>query len=146
MPAIKKRSFGIIPIAFERDGGPVFLILRAYQNWDFPKGGAEESETPLEAALREMAEETGIQELVLAWGEVSMDTEIYSGAKVATYYPARVEKQEITLPPSAELGRPEHDEYRWVSYDVARSLLQSRLIPILDWANGLAIQSPDHRG
>ena len=50
-----------------------------------------------------MSEETGIQLFTLEWGEVSMDTEIYSGGKVATYYLARVEKQEITLPVSAEL-------------------------------------------
>ncbi len=138
MPAITKHSFGIIPIAFERDGSPVFLILRAYAHWDFPKGGAEKGETPLQAAKREMIEETGIHEFTLAWGEGSMETEIYAGGKVVTYFPARVEKQQITLPVSPELGRPEHNEYRWVSYEEARALLPPRLIPLLKWANGLA--------
>jgi 8-oxo-dGTP pyrophosphatase MutT (NUDIX family) len=141
MPAIQKRSFGIIPIAFGQDGSPVFLILRAYKNWDFPKGGAEVDEGPLEAARREMAEETGIREFTLAWGEVSMETGVYSAGKVAIYYPARVERQQLTLPVSVELGRPEHDEYRWVSYDEAHSLLPPRLIPILDWARGLAARN-----
>ena len=138
---IQKRSFGIVPVAFEQNGLPVFLILRAYRNWDFPKGGAEPRESPLEAAKREMAEEAGIQELSLAWGEVSVTTGIYSGGKVATYYLARVERRPITLPVSAELGRPEHDEYRWVSYDEARSLLPPRLIPVLDWAKGIVASS-----
>jgi 8-oxo-dGTP pyrophosphatase MutT (NUDIX family) len=141
MPAIRKRSFGIIPIAFEQNGSPVFLILRAYKNWDFPKGGAEAGESPLEAAKREMTEETGIQEFTLAWGEVSIDTEVYSAGKVVTYYPAQVEKQQLTLPLNAELGRPEHDEYRWVSYDKAHSLLPIRLIPILDWAKGMVTRN-----
>jgi 8-oxo-dGTP pyrophosphatase MutT (NUDIX family) len=144
MPAIQKRSFGIIPVAFEQDGSPVFLILRAYKNWDFPKGGAEVGEGPLEVARREMIEETGIQKFTLDWGEVSMDTEVYAAGKVATYYPARVERQQLALPVSAELGRPEHDEYRWVSYDEARSLLPLRLIPILDWAKGLAARNWDN--
>ncbi len=135
MRKIRRHSFGIVPIAFEQAGRPVFLILRAYKYWDFPKGGAEEGETPLEAARREMTEETGIGEVTLAWGEVSMTTGVYAGDKVSTYYPARVEMQQITLPDSAELGRPEHDEYRWVSYEEARVLLPPRLIPILDWAN-----------
>ncbi len=136
MRKIRRHSFGIVPIAFEQDGSlPVFLILRAYKYWDFPKGGAEGGEPPLEAARREMTEETGIGEIALAWGEVSMTTGVYAGDKVATYYPARVEMQQITLPDSAELGRPEHDEYRWVSYEEARALLPPRLIPILDWAN-----------
>ncbi len=138
MPVIRKRSFGIIPIAIERDGSPLFLILRAYAHWDFPKGAADEGETPLQAAQREMIEETGIREFTLAWGEVSMDTEIYASGKVVTYFPARVKKQKITLPVSAELGRPEHNEYRWASLEEARALLPPRLIPVLEWAKGLA--------
>ncbi len=138
MPAIRKRSFGIIPIAFERNGSPIFLVLRAYTHWDFPKGGADADETPLQAATREMVEETGIREFALAWGEVSMDTEIYASGKVVTYFPARVEEQPITLPVSPELGRPEHNEDRWVSYAEARALLPSRLIPLLEWARKLA--------
>ena len=74
MSSVKRRSFGVVPIAQEING-TVFLILRAYKNWDFPKGGADEGETPLDAALRQMKEETGIQDFSLAWGEVSMDTE-----------------------------------------------------------------------
>ena len=136
MATVKKRSFGIIPVAMSHEGSLEFLILRAYKNWDFPKGGADEGETALEAAKREMREETGIQQFTLEWGDVSMDTDIYAGGKVATYYLARVEKQEIGLPVSAELGRPEHDEYRWVSSDEARSLLPKRLIPVLDWVVG----------
>jgi hypothetical protein len=38
------------------------------------------------------------------------------------------------LPVSPELGRPEHHEYRWVTYEEARSLLPLRLLPILEWA------------
>jgi len=139
MPQIRKRSFGIVPVAFAPDGSQVFLVLRAYKNWDFPKGAAEPGETPLDAASREMAEETGIRDFTLAWGEVSMDTEIYASGKVVTYFPAQVEKQQITLPVSAELGRPEHDEYRWVSYAEAHALLPARLIPVLDWASAIPV-------
>jgi 8-oxo-dGTP pyrophosphatase MutT (NUDIX family) len=134
MSTIRKRSYGIIPIAFPAAGAPLFLILRAYSNWDFPKGGAEADETPLQAARRELEEETSIREFDLAWGEIYMDTGIYSGDKVARYYPARVEKRPLTLPVSPELGRPEHNEYRWLPYDRARALLPPRLTPVIDWA------------
>ena len=137
MTTIRRRSFGIIPVAFPVDGPPQFLILRAYTKWDFPKGGPDPGETPLTTARRELLEETGIDEFTLAWGEVSMDTLPYSGGKVATYFPARVEKQALTLPVNPELGRPEHDEYRWVSYEQARTLLPPRLTAVLDWAQGL---------
>jgi len=134
MSTVKKRSFGVVPVVADPDGSLAFLILRAYRNWDFPKGGADEGESPLAAAVREMEEETGMRVSDLAWGEVSMDTEPYAGGKITSYYLVRVQKQEITLPVSAELGRPEHDEYRWVDAAKARSLLPLRLIPILDWA------------
>jgi 8-oxo-dGTP pyrophosphatase MutT (NUDIX family) len=137
MQAPTRRSYGIIPIAFE-EGAPVFLILRAYQHWGFPKGQAEPGEAPLEAARREMREETGIADFALSWGEVCMETEPYSGGKVSTFYPARVRRQQITLPVSPELGRPEHDEYRWVSFEEARALLPPRLVRILEWAYALA--------
>ena len=139
MSPVNRRSYGVVPVSLADNGEVVFLILRAFKNWDFPKGAADGSETPLEAALREMKEETGIQNVSLVWGEVSMDTEIYARDKVASYYLARVQKQEITLPVSVELGRPEHDEYRWVSTAEARELLPARLTPILDWAISMAV-------
>lgn len=89
MPEVKSRSFGVVPVGLEHDGSFRLLILRAFRNWDFPKGGADEDETPLAAATREMKEETGIQQFNFEWGEKSMNTEIYSGGKVATYYLAR---------------------------------------------------------
>jgi bis(5'-nucleosidyl)-tetraphosphatase len=40
----------------------------------------------------------------------------------------------VKLPVSPELGRPEHQEYRWVSFEEAEDLLPPRLAVILDWA------------
>ena len=34
------------------------LMLRAYKNWDFPKGICEDGEQPKDAAIREIGEET----------------------------------------------------------------------------------------
>lgn len=138
MPAIKKRSYGMVPYAVDENGEQHFLILRAFRNWDFPKGAADQGETPILAAKREMREETGIADLEMPHGEISKDTEVYAGGKVATFYIARVKRQKLTLPVSEELGRPEHDEYRWVSAQEARRLLPARLLPILEWAASIA--------
>lgn len=47
-------------------GQPVFLLIRdSYRNWGFPKGHLEADEPADRAALREVAEETGLGELVL---------------------------------------------------------------------------------
>ena len=42
----------------------VLLIRDAYHNWGFPKGHLEDGEDAAAAALREIAEETGLTELV----------------------------------------------------------------------------------
>lgn len=50
------------------DGGtrPLFLLIRdSYRNWGFPKGHLEEGELPEHAAVREVAEETGVSALDL---------------------------------------------------------------------------------
>ncbi|HTX23273.1 MAG TPA: NUDIX domain-containing protein [Steroidobacteraceae bacterium] len=112
----------------------LFLLLRAYRNWDFPKGLVEACEEPLAAARREVIEETAIEELQFAWGEVYRETPPYSQNKVARYYLAETHTEQVRLPVSPELGRPEHHEWRWVTLAEARALVVPRLQPILDWA------------
>lgn len=53
-------------VVFRRaPGGEVhYLVIRdSYENWGFPKGHLEPGEPPLDAARREVAEETGLQAL-----------------------------------------------------------------------------------
>jgi 8-oxo-dGTP pyrophosphatase MutT (NUDIX family) len=126
-------SAGVV-VARRNPGGWYLLVLRAYRNWDFPKGMVEPGEAPLDAAIRETAEEAAIGDLAFRWGEGYCETAPYGRGKVARYYLAETAQEAITLPVSPELGRPEHDEWRWVSFDEARRLLPPRLQPILAWA------------
>ena len=129
----KSRAAGAV--VFRRTAqGVRYLVLRAYANWDFPKGLLEAGESDFNAAQREVAEETGLTDLDYPFGDAHRETLPYANDKVARYYLAETDQAEITLPVSPELGRPEHHEWRWVSYDEAEELLPPRLSRVLDWA------------
>jgi bis(5'-nucleosidyl)-tetraphosphatase len=113
----------------------LYLLLRAYEYWDFPKGIVEPGEDPLAAAIRETEEETTLVNLVFRWGHGFVETEPYGKNKIARYYVAESEEGGVTLPVSAELGHPEHDEFRWIDYASARPLLGPRVQAVLDWAH-----------
>ena len=122
-------------VVFRRtERGIRLLLLRAYKNWDFPKGLVEPGEDQLDTARREVAEETGLSQLEYPFGDQHKETLPYSGNKIARYYLAETSEHDIELPVSPELGRPEHHEYRWVGFDEAEDLLLPRLAIVLDWA------------
>lgn len=113
-----------------------YLLLRVFRNWDFPKGGLEAGESALQAAKREVEEETGLSVLDFRWGERYFETQPYSAGKVARYYLAVSPSGTVRLPINPDLGRPEHHEFRWCGAGTARKLLPERLRPVLAWADG----------
>ena len=126
-------SAGVVVVRLDA-GHWLYLLLRAYNYWDFPKGLVEPGETPLQAARREVEEETEIRDLVFHWGHDFYQTAPYSKGKMARYYLAQTGEEEVVLPVNPELGRPEHDEYCWVPYGPARELLTPRVQAVIDWA------------
>jgi 8-oxo-dGTP pyrophosphatase MutT (NUDIX family) len=128
-----KRSAGFVVVRQSADGWR-FLLLRAYKLWDFPKGLVEPDEDPLTTARRETLEEAGIADLELRWGEVYCETAPYSGNKIARYYLGCTRSEAVTLGVNPVLGRPEHHEYRWVTFAEAVALLPPRLQGVIAWA------------
>jgi 8-oxo-dGTP pyrophosphatase MutT (NUDIX family) len=119
-----------------------FLLLRAYRNWDFPKGLVEAGEEPIDAALREVREETTLDDLSFDWGLSYMDTGPYNKGKISRYYIARSKETHIRLPINPDLGRPEHNEARWFTFDEALALVSPRLQPVVQWAYALINHRP----
>jgi 8-oxo-dGTP pyrophosphatase MutT (NUDIX family) len=132
-PRTPRLSAGVVVVRQAEEGWR-FLLLRAFNHWDFPKGMVEAGEEPLAAALREVREESLIGDLEFAWGEPSIRTGPYSRGKVACYFIAETRTTDVTLPVNPELGRAEHSEYRWVDYDEAVRLVSPRVQPVLQWA------------
>lgn len=130
-----KLSAGVVVVRETADGAR-FLLLRAYRNWDCPKGLVEAGEDPVDAAVREAAEETGIGDLEFAWGRDYHETPVYAGNKTARYYVARTRTERIVLGVNPVLGRSEHHEYRWVDLSEAIDLTVPRIQSAITWAAG----------
>lgn len=100
-----ERSYGIIPMRRSSGFWELLLICqRSGGHWGFPKGHAEENESPQQTAQRELFEETGLN--ITQWLEHPPLSETYSflwsGERIqkeVVYYPALVEG---TLKPQQE--------------------------------------------
>ena len=129
----QRLSCGVV-VARQADNGWLTLMLRAYHHWDFPKGIREDNEEPLEAAKREVREETSVDNLSFDWGDRYFETGPYSRGKVARYFIASTDQVDVEMGISPETGEPEHHEWRWVTFDEAYDLGSPRVKQIVQWA------------
>jgi len=135
MTTVRPRKLSAGAVLYrETEDGLRFLLLRAFRHWDFPKGMVEVGEASLDAAIREIAEETGIRRVEFPFGEEYRDTAPYSRGKVARYYLARTDECDVHLLRNPETGIAEHSEYRWVRFEDAWDMTTPRVRLILRWA------------
>lgn len=142
------RSAGVVLFRRIRHAARVeYLLLRAYRNWDFPKGVIEANESPQVTALRELQEETGIasHHVVLPLRAVSYETPPYLSSHQGRRVQKRVRFYIAQLLASAPpvVTSHEHHESRWLPYDAASTLIVPRLRAVLTWAHALCIDLPE---
>jgi 8-oxo-dGTP pyrophosphatase MutT (NUDIX family) len=116
-----------------RDEVPHILLIRdSYQHWGLPKGHLEGSETPDLAALREVEEETGLEDLVLGPRLETIDWFFRAGDRLIHKYCHfyLIEAPTGETVPQREEGItaccwvPLPDAVRQISYDNAREVLR----------------------
>jgi 8-oxo-dGTP pyrophosphatase MutT (NUDIX family) len=122
-------------IVFRRAPGqaPRYLLIRdSYNNWGFPKGHLEGDESPAQAALRETAEETGLDHLVLQGPIRVIDWHFrFRGRHIHKYcHFFLFESSEGEVCPQVDEGitacqwRPLNEALEVLSYDNARGVLK----------------------
>lgn len=113
-------SAGVIVYRYGQDGLKYLLIRHPGGHWDLPKGKLEQSETELQAALRELHEETGIDNVKLDetfYEKVLYKYGDYRGGmihKEVGFFLASTEQEKITL-------SHEHDDFVWLPFHAAIS-------------------------
>ena len=129
------------------DGDPqaLFLLIRdSYRNWGFPKGHLEVGEEPEGAAVREVAEETGLVALDVRGAIQTIDWYFrFRGRlihKVCHFYLMRSDSA-ATSPQRAEgitacRWAPYDEAVRMVSYANARQVLRRAHEMLSDAASG----------
>ncbi len=60
---MREESAGVIPI--HKGSEEILLVHHIAGHWGFPKGHIEGKETPMQTALRELREETGLTKVEL---------------------------------------------------------------------------------
>ena len=116
-----------------RDGGPHVLVIRdPYKNWGLPKGHIEDSEEEGETAIREVREETGLEDLQLGEKLGTIDWWFRNDGrrihKFCTFFLMR-SRQGQPVPEKAEgisecVWMPLQDAPDRITYDNAREMVR----------------------
>ncbi|MCD8484680.1 NUDIX domain-containing protein [Candidatus Woesebacteria bacterium] len=116
---ITDAAYGFVPFII-KNGEPLYLVTLHHKgHWAFPKGHAEGNETPLEAGLRELREETGLEPKRIYEQATFLEEYTFTDPdgneveKTNTFWLAEMPHQEVT-PQEAEV-----DDFAWLPYDEA---------------------------
>ncbi|MDJ0269583.1 MAG: NUDIX domain-containing protein [Aigarchaeota archaeon] len=114
---IYEESAGAV-VFYDSERGPEYLVL-LYDagHWDFPKGGLEFGESEIDAAIREVREETGLENIQIIEGFRKEIEYMYHKKrdlvkKRVAFYLAKSDTKEVKL-------SYEHKDFAWLDYENA---------------------------
>jgi len=142
----EKYRKAVFIVAYSKSNNKIeYLLLKRklhWKGWEFPKGGAEEKEKPLDAVKREVKEETGLKILNIKnfklngkydYDKKYLDRKDFIG-QTYSLYSAEVKKSNVLL------DKQEHSDFKWLEFNKALGLLtwqnQKECLKLVDdWLN-----------
>lgn len=119
---LMERSAGAVIVSIRRFRRADFLLLQyGAGHWDFPKGNIEDCENEVQAARREIREETGIEDVVFLDGfnrkvQYNYKREQNLVHKEVVFFLAKTDSQRVVL-------SNEHIAYSWNDFESTLSRL-----------------------
>lgn len=129
----------IVEVLLVHPGGP-FWIKKDAGAWTIPKGELNEGEEPVEAAIREMEEETGIilkgNLLELTPVKQKAGKLVYAWANEQDVDPSRIKSNEFEIewPPKSGKKKsfPEIDKAGWFDIKTAKEKINPGQLPLIE--------------
>jgi len=117
-------------------GSPIseFLLMKHSRRWDLPKGHVDPGETEMQCALRELEEETGLQDDVIEVDpNFRFETRyLVSGARTGgEQWPKTLVVFLGRLTVDQPIVTTEHESYAWFHWDPPHHIQQQTIDPLL---------------
>ncbi len=131
----RRLSCGIIVLLESRE--LLLCHVTGQRHWDLPKGGIQLGETPIEAALRETSEETGLRLGTDALLDIGRHA--YTAKKDLHLFAClshRIDPRELHCPSCfverlTGRSRPEMDGFGWFAFDRIEAVCTPKLAALL---------------
>lgn len=107
----------------------VLLGLRYYTgkdeftSWQFPQGGIEANESPLQAAQRELYEETMVNPFAITWSDSETDWYDINIPNTQNYVKLKFFHATIDILPTVTMCSKEFIGYQWLAVDSVLDIL-----------------------
>lgn len=132
-PITEDTAYGFVPFIMQ-DTQPLYLLTLHHKgHWAFPKGHAEGDETPLEAAYRELLEETGLvpvtvyEDATFSEEYTFVDSDGRKTHKTNTFWLAEMPHKKV-VPQEEEVKDfawlPYEEAFERMTFDTGRASLQ----------------------
>ena len=131
----RRLSCGVVILNAQRE--LLLCHVTGQDHWDLPKGGAHAGESPLQAALRETREETGLHlegAALLDLGRLDYrpKKDLHLFAKLMPRFdPTRLHCESHFSQLSTGARLPEMDGYDWFAFDRIGALCTSKMTAVL---------------